>query len=282
MESHTLASVERPTLATMTALLEIEDHDRLRVLRLNRPERKNALTEQLAWSIIDAVLAAAHDDDAWVVAITGRGDAFCSGLDLAQEDDAPSASSLSEQDRLLDDLGWVGRLVHAMQLECDKPIIAGVNGVAVGAGLSLAMAADIRIAAPTARFHPGYARVGTSPDAGLTWTLPRAIGYERAMRFLLEQRMIDAQEALALGMVGEVSEDDFEERFIAYGRQLADVAPIAARQTKRMVDRFGRPPDLPAHLRDEVRAALRGLSTEDSAEAIRAMMSKERPTFRGC
>ncbi len=86
-----------------------------------------------------------------------------------------------------------------MWVECEKPIVAGVNGVAVGAGVSLAMNADIRIAAPSARFHPGYTRIAVSPDCGLTWTLPRAIGYERAMRFLLETRMVPASEALELG-----------------------------------------------------------------------------------
>ena len=131
-----------------------------------------------------------------------------------------------------------------MQIECEKPILAGVNGVAVGAGVSLAMNADIRIAAPSARFHPGYARVGLSPDLGLTWTLPRAIGYERAMRFLLEQRMVPASEALALGLVSEVVErdEDLEDRLLEYGTMLASVAPIAARQTKRLMVRADQPP----------------------------------------
>ena len=123
-------------------------------------------------------------------------------------------------------------------------MLAGVNGVAVGMGVSLAMCADIRIAAPSARFHPGYARVGASPDGGLTWTLPEALGRERAMRFFLEQRMISAVEALDLGMVGEVTGPDvaFEERFVEYGRMLAGVAPIAAQQTKRLVGEVARPP----------------------------------------
>jgi 2-(1,2-epoxy-1,2-dihydrophenyl)acetyl-CoA isomerase len=267
----------------MTPTLEIEDHDRLRVLRLNRPERKNALTAELAWTFIGAIREAAHDDGVWVIGVTGNGDAFCSGLDLSPESSGAPSSPMSEQDQRLDDLGWVGHMSLAMRLECDKPILAGVNGVAVGAGLSLAMDADIRLAAATARFHPGYARVGTSPDGGLTWTLPQAIGYERAMRFLLEQRMVDAQEAHDLGMVGEVTaaDDDFEARFLDYGRQLAAVAPIAARQTKRLVGRSGRPPDLAAHLGEEVRSAMRGLETEDSAEAIRAMTNRDTPTFRG-
>lgn len=267
----------------MAPILLTEGHGHLRVLRLNRPERKNALTEELGWALVEAVRAAAHDDDVRALAITGSGDAFCSGLDLGPSSGAPSAAPMSDQDALLDELGWLGHLILAMRVECDKPILAGVNGVAVGAGLSLAMAADLRLAAPTARFHPGYARVATSPDGGLTWTLPQAVGYERALRFLLEQRMVGAHEALALGLVGEVCADDqpFEERLVAYGTQLAEVAPVAARQTKQLLSRSGRPADLEAHLRDEVRLAIRGLRTEDSAAAVRALSTGERPTFQG-
>jgi 2-(1,2-epoxy-1,2-dihydrophenyl)acetyl-CoA isomerase len=280
MEGHVIIRLRS---SFMTTILEVETEDRLRLLYLNRPDRKNALTDELAWAMINAVREAAHDDDVWAVAISGRGDAFCSGLDLGQDDGGPPTSPLSGQDRVLDDFGWVGHMALAIRVDCDKPVLAGINGAAVGAGLSLAMAADIRLASPSARFHPGYARVGTSPDGGLTWTLPHAIGYERAMRFLLEQRMIAAPEALQLGMVGEVAESDesFAERFVEYGRQLASVAPIAARQTKRLVSRIGMPNDLAAHLRDEVRSATRGLSTEDSAEAVRAMTNRESPTFRG-
>ena len=101
------------------------------------------------------------------------------------------------------------------------------------------MAADFRIAAPSARLHPGYARVATSPDGGATMTIPQALGYERAMRFFLEPRMVSAIEARDIGLVGEVAESDaeFEERFLAYGRMLAEIAPIAAQQTKRLVGR---------------------------------------------
>jgi len=149
-------------------------------------------------------MAAAADDDVWVVGLTGEGDAFCSGLDLRPGDGGPSRNPLSPQDQIIDDLGWVGRFPLSMRLECDKPVVAGINGVAVGAGFSLAMSADIRIASSSARFLAGYARAGTSPDGGLSFTLPQAIGHERALRFLLEQRMISAEEALALGIVGEV------------------------------------------------------------------------------
>jgi enoyl-CoA hydratase/carnithine racemase len=256
----------------MTDSLEVENDGRLRVLRLNRPERKNALNGELFRAIGGALRDAAHDQDVWAVALTGNGDAFCSGLDLAAND--------SEED---DEADAADNVAMVMRVECEKPILAGINGVAVGIGVSLAMATDIRIAAPSARFHPGYARVATSPDGGATVTISQALGYEGAMRFFLEQRMVSATEARDIGLVGEVSESDaeFEDRFLAYGRMLAGIAPIAAQQTKRLVSRVTTPADLPAHLAEEIRLALHGLSSEDSREAVRAMMTKESPRFQG-
>jgi 2-(1,2-epoxy-1,2-dihydrophenyl)acetyl-CoA isomerase len=262
----------------VTDVLEVETVGRLRILRLNRPERKNALTGALIQALTGSLRAAAADDDVWAIAITGNGDAFCSGLDLDQSGGADTDDSTADDDRERD---GVHNLSVIMRVDCDKPIVAGVNGVAVGLGLSLAMNADVRIAAPSARFHPGYARVATSPDGGLTWTLTRAVGYERAFRFLLEQRMVPASEALALGLVSEIAEGDFEARLIEYGTMLSRVAPLAARQTKRLLVSVDQPPDLAAHLAEEIRLALQGLSSGDSAEAIRAMMAKEPPEFTG-
>ncbi len=264
----------------MANVLEITTDGHLRVLRLNRPERKNALTGELIGGIIGAVREAAADDDVWAVAITGNGDAFCSGLDLAgvggDDGDGDGDGEGDEED------GGDHFLV-AMRYECEKPVLAGVNGVAVGIGVSLAMCADFRVASPAARFHPGYVRLATSPDGGLTWTLPEAIGYEPAMRFFLESRMVGAPEALALGMVGEVTEsaDAFEARFLEYGQMLAAVAPKAAQHTKRMATRIRRPPELEAHLTEEIRLTLGAFSTEDSKEAMRAMAAREEPTFTG-
>jgi 2-(1,2-epoxy-1,2-dihydrophenyl)acetyl-CoA isomerase len=264
----------------MTDVLEIQTDGHLRVLRLNRPDRKNALNGELIEAIVAGVRDAAADDDVWAVALTGNGDAFCSGLDLGglgRDDDRGEREEPTDEERARD------HFALAMRVECEKPVLAGVNGVAVGIGVSLAMSADIRIAAPSARFHPGYVRVGTSPDGGLTWTLPEAVGYERALRFFLENRMVPADEARAIGMVGEVTETDeaFEERFLAYGQLLAGVAPIAARQTKRLVGRITRPPDLPPHLGAEFRLTLQAFTTEDSREAVRAMAAREQPRFTG-
>jgi 2-(1,2-epoxy-1,2-dihydrophenyl)acetyl-CoA isomerase len=264
-------------------ILARETHGAVRVLRLDRPERKNALSDALGWELLAAIEEAAHDDAVRVVAITGRGDAFCSGVDLRDDPAAGAARSpLSAQDDLVDDLGWVGRFPLAIRRDCDKPVVAGVNGVAVGAGMALAMCADLRIASRTARFHPGYVRAGTSPDGGLSWTLPQAIGPERALRFLLESRMIDAEEAARLGIVGEVVEAErLEQSLLDTCARLAESAPIAVRQTKRLVHRAAAGADLEAHLRDEMRYVYRGLRSEDGREAVAAVLEKRKPVFHG-
>ena len=103
----------------------------VRIVRLDRPERKNALTSSLGWSIVRAMHDAQADDEVRVIALTGNGDAFCSGLDLGGGDGAPAETGLSDQQQVLDEKGWVGRFLLALRFDTDKPVIAGVNGVAV-------------------------------------------------------------------------------------------------------------------------------------------------------
>ncbi len=263
-------------------VLLTETHGRVRLLRLNRAAKKNALNDALGWAIVEAVEDAARDEGVWVIGITGAGDAFCSGLDLRASASDERPTPLSRQDELLDDLGSVGRFPGLMRERCDKPDVAGVNGVAVGAGFSLAMAADIRIASEKARFLAGYARAGTSPDGGLTWTLSQAIGYEQALRVLLEGEMIGAEDALARGIVSQVvPEDAFPGRFLDYCDALSKVSPIAARQTKRMLGRAALATSLEAHAREELVYARRGLNTEDGAEARQAILERRKPEFKG-
>lgn len=252
-----------------TDVLEVHDEGRLRVLRMNRPDKKNALNGALIDALHRELRAAADDDDVWAIVLTGRGDAFCAGLDFT---DPPKGGG-----------GPRGHLTVLMRVECEKPIVAGVNGVAVGGGLSIALNADIRIAAPSARFHPGYTRIAVSPDLGLTLTLPRAIGYEKAMRFMLEGRAVSATEALTLGIVSEVvdADADLEPRLLEYGTLLAGAAPIAARQTKRLMGLADQPLDLAAHLDLENELVVAALGSADSTEAIRAMMTGESPAFTG-
>jgi 2-(1,2-epoxy-1,2-dihydrophenyl)acetyl-CoA isomerase len=269
--------------APVTEVLEVQTEGRLRVLRLNRPERKNALDRALIAALNRSVHEAADNDDVWAIVLTGAGDAFCSGLDFSDVGGSAGGPESGGDAPAAPGVGGRPHLSVLMRVECDKPIVAGVNGVAVGAGVSLAMNADIRIAAPSARFHPGYSRLGLSPDLGLTWTLLRAVGYERAMRFLLEQRMVPAHEAKDLGMVSEVvdRDEDLEPRLLEYGTMLANVAPFAARQTKRLLVQADQPDDLVAHLDAEIDLVMHALRSDDGAEAMRAMLAKERPEFRG-
>jgi len=263
----------------MSDALQIRNNGRVRTIILNRPEKKNALTNELGWGILAGVEEAAKDDSVWVIAITGSGDAFCSGLDLSGTGE--DASPLSEQGRYLDDIDWVGRFLLVLRQECDKPIVAGVNGVAVGAGLSLALAADIRIAAQSARFMAGYPRIGASPDGGMSWTLPQLVGYEQAMRFLLENRTVMAGEAQRLGMVGEVVPDDqFDKRFAEYCAFLAERPPITSRLTKRCLTK-ATAIDLETQVRFELANVARAFATRDSKEARQAFLEKREPTFEG-
>jgi 2-(1,2-epoxy-1,2-dihydrophenyl)acetyl-CoA isomerase len=143
------------------------------------------------------------------------------------------------------------------------------------------MAADMRIAARSCRLVAGYPRIGASPDGGLTWTLPQAIGYEQAMRFLLENRTVDADEALRLGFVGEVVDDErLEARLMEYCALLAERAPLANRLTKRGIAR-ATAIDLEDHLRHELANIRRAFASEDAAEARRAFFDKRAPIFKG-
>ena len=173
-----------------------ETQGNVRILRLNRPAKKNALSGELTAAIVTAIDNASADSAVRVIGITGVGDTFCAGADLSPGKSRDSAEDTVER---------AVQLVTGIRVRCEKPVIAGINGLAIGAGLSLAMCCDMRMASSAATFHPGYARIGTSPDCGLTWTLPQAVGHERAMRFLLEIEFIDAQRALAMGMVGDVT-----------------------------------------------------------------------------
>ena len=263
----------------MTDVVKIADSGHVRTITLNRPERKNALSDDLAWGVISAVEAAAKDDNVWVVALTGSGDSFCAGLDLSGGE---RSSPLSPQSAQLDDIHWVGRFLLSMRKVCDKPVVGGINGVAVGAGLGLAMATDVRIISRTARLMAGYTRIGGSPDAGLTVTLPQAMGYERAMRFMMENRTATGDEAVTLGMAGEaVDPEAFEARLAEYCQQLCEWSPITLRLLKRGMVRAVESNDLEQQLRYEVTNIRMAFASEDAKEARKAFFEKRKPVFVG-
>jgi 2-(1,2-epoxy-1,2-dihydrophenyl)acetyl-CoA isomerase len=263
----------------MTEVVKITDVGHVRTIALNRPERKNALSDELAWGVVTAVEEAVAVDDVWVIAITGAGDAFCAGLDLSG---SPRSSPLSRQSAQLDDIGWVGNFLLAIRKRCDKPVVGGINGVAVGAGLGLAMATDVRLISRSARLMAGYTRIGGSPDAGLTITLPQAMGYEQALRFMMENRTVLGDEAVALGMAGEAVDDDkFGARLAEYCQQLCAWSPITLRLLKRGMVKSLETSDLETQLRYELGNIRIAFSSEDAKEARQAFFEKRQPVFQG-
>lgn len=263
----------------MTNLVEVTNAGHVRTIRLNRPEKKNALSQQLAWGVIAAIDEAARDDNVWVVALTGSGDAFCAGLDLSGAEPYHPDSAMTAQ---LDDISWVGQFVLALRKRCDKPVVGGINGVAVGAGLGLAMATDVRLVASSARLMAGYTRIGGSPDAGLTITLPQVMGYERAMRFMMENRTVVGAEALDWGMAGEAVDDaNFHARLAEYCAQLCEWSPITLRLLKRGIVKSYESIDMEQQLRYEVSNIGRAFRSEDGQEARRAFLEKRKPVFQG-
>jgi 2-(1,2-epoxy-1,2-dihydrophenyl)acetyl-CoA isomerase len=263
----------------MPEVVKIADEGHVRTITLNRPEKKNALSDDLAWGVVEAVDAAARDDNVWVVAITGSGDSFCAGLDLSGSE---RYSPLSRQSAQLDDIHWVGNFLLAIRKRCDKPVVGGINGVAVGAGLGLAMATDVRLVSRGARLMAGYTRIGGSPDAGLTITLPQAMGYERALRFMMENRTASGEDAVAWGMAGEVVDDDkFAPRLAAYCQELCQWSPITLRLLKRGMTKSLETTDLETQLRYELSNIRVAFGSEDAKEARKAFFEKRKPVFVG-
>ena len=253
----------------------------IRVITLNRPERLNAVNLQLATELPQALEDASRDDSARVVLLTGAGRAFCAGLEL----DAANVTAMTERqsgsrhDRL-DDLHWVGRWVLAV-VNCDKPVIAAVNGPAVGAGCGLALAADIRLMSDSALISTGYLRIGLSPDAGVSYFLPRLVGLARANEIVMTSRDILADEAERIGLVSRViPAAGFAEETVAFAAGLAAGPPVALALTKRLIrDSLDTP--LVPHLRQELNSIKQCLNTSDARNAFAAFREKQRPVFEG-
>src|ERR1700761_725402 len=270
----------RGRIGEMSKLVEVTDEGHVRTIRLNRPEKKNALSLELAWGVIGAIDDAAKVDDVWVVALTGTGDAFCAGLDLTGGGEPVSPHS--RQTAQLDDIGWVGNFLLAIRKRCDKPVVGGINGVAGGAGLGLAMATDVRLIAKSARLMAGYTRIGGSPDAGLTITLPQAMGYEKAMRFMMENRTVVGEDAVAWGMAGEGGDDDqLAARLAEYCQQLCDWSPITLRLLKRGMVKSLESTDMEQQLRYELGNIRIAFASDDAKEARKAFFEKRKPVFTG-
>jgi enoyl-CoA hydratase/carnithine racemase len=251
--------------------------DRIATLTLNRPERLNALGDTLREDLHDAVMKSAVDPNVGVLVITGAGRGFCSGGDvksMSERDQTGQATATSERLAPIRD-----RIILAMR-DCPKPVIAAVNGPAAGAGMNLALACDMRIASTAAKFSQAFAKRGLAPDWGGTWFLPRVVGTAKACELIFTGDVIDAAEALRLGIVNAVVEPG---ELMAEARKLAaKIAagpPVAIQLAKRAI--HNQDADLRAALEFETFAQGICRETEDAKEGVRAFVEKRAPVFRG-
>ena len=241
-------------------------------LTLNRPERKNAMNAAMFNELLTVFREVDVSSTDRVLVITGAGDAFCSGADLSDRGSDPRHS--------LSRLHWVADIALALH-RIPKPVIAKVNGVAVGAGMNLALACDLIVASDTARFSEIFARRGLSIDFGGSWLLPRLIGMHRAKELALFADIISAKEAAELGLVNRVLPPGELDAFVNdWANRLAAGPPIALALTKRLLtNSFNVTMD--EALEAEGMAQSVNTATEDTAEAIRAFLEKRDPKFKG-
>jgi 2-(1,2-epoxy-1,2-dihydrophenyl)acetyl-CoA isomerase len=254
--------------------LRYEVADAIATITLDRPQALNALTIPMKTELLGALTAVARDRGVRAVVLTGAGRAFCAGQDLKERlepDAVPLAVELRER---------YNPIITAMR-RLDQPIVGAINGVAAGAGASLAFACDIRVAAEGASFVLAFGRIGLVPDSGATWFLPRLVGPAKAAELALLGETLSAVDAERFGLVARVvAADALAAEARAVAARLAGLAPVALAQTKRALHRSWSV-DLETALEEEAyRQGLAG-GTADHAEGLSAFVEKRPPRFTG-
>jgi enoyl-CoA hydratase/carnithine racemase len=272
--------------------IAVQVHERILTLTLNRPEKLNAFTAKMMHEMIDVFTKVNADDDVGAVIVTGAGRAFCAGADLSggantfdattnparKERDAGPVESVNWSDERVRDGG--GRVTLAI-FECLKPVIAAVNGAAVGIGATVLLAMDIRIAARDARFGFVFARRGIVPEAASSWFLPRLVGISQALEWCYSGRVFGAEEALRGGLVSEVVEpEEVLSRARALAREIIDnTAPVSIALIRQMMWRgLGLDHPMEAHKVDSRGIYARGASA-DVREGVSSFLEKRPAKF---
>lgn len=262
----------------------IEGH--VGILAFNRPERRNALSEGVYAGFERALPMLAEDRDIRVLMITGNGGAFCAGGDVKRMNEANSAAprpeaSAASIEAKVSDLRRRQRLVSLAIQNFPAPVVAALPGAAAGAGFSIALAADIRVAAERAVMVTAFSGVGGSGDFGGSWFLTQLVGSAKAKELYFRSPRLSARDAEGLGLINEVFPDeDFDQVALDYCHELAGRAPIALRYMKENINRATQV-DLATALDAEAPAMVRTMSTEDHREAAAAFVEKRQATFNG-
>ncbi|GAA2243353.1 enoyl-CoA hydratase [Streptomyces ruber] len=259
-----------------------EVNDGLATITLNRPEAMNALNVETKVALREAVRSAAADDAVRAVLLTAAGDrAFCVGQDLKEHIGLLAADREDGSGRTMSTVREHYNPIVRALAGMPKPVVAGVNGVAAGAGFGFALAADFRVVAETASFNTSFAGVALSADSGISWALPRVVGPSRAADLLLFPRTIGAQDAYELGIANRVvPAADLAEEAVKVARTLAEGPTVAYAALKESLA-YGLSHSLDETLDKEEELQVRAGSSEDHAIAVRAFVAKERPKYLG-
>ncbi|WP_454618192.1 enoyl-CoA hydratase-related protein [Bradyrhizobium cenepequi] len=265
---------------TGTSELLCQIDGRVAILTLNRPEARNALSDNLTPALRRMIKSLGDDPRIGALLITGAGNAFCAGGDVKG-----MGSGIARPERTLEErvaiLRERQRTLTGALVAVRKPTVAALPGPAAGAGLAIALACDIRIAAESAIMATGYARIGLSGDYGVAWLLTRLAGTARARELMFLSERLDARRCEALGLVNRVVPDDqFRSAALELAKQLADGPPIALGYIKDNLD-HALTSDLLTSMDLEAEHMVRAARTTDHNEAVRAFVEKRKPLFHG-
>jgi len=263
--------------ASSSPVLQETKHGAIVTLTMNRPDRLNALNNELSTALNEALIRIANDPAVHVVVLTGAGRAFCAGGDLGAIGKGRERGDATELGPLLRSGMQAVLNIRTMP----QPVIAAVNGPAAGAGMNLALAADIRLAVDGSAFGQNFAKVGLFPDYGGTYFLPQLVGPSVAAEMFYTGEMIDAATAHRLGIVNHLyPADQFESAVAALARKIAEGPQVAIRAVKKSI--FNKEKELLMEaLEQEVQAQLKCFHSHDCLEGIRAFMEKRSPKFQG-
>jgi len=251
--------------------------DGIGTITLNRPDSLNALGGGMREEILAALQIATEDREVRAIVITGAGKAFCAGGDVKE---FVSGTSQAGMDLPLDQRPARDKIVLLIQAT-GKPVIASVNGVAAGGGCNLALACDMRIASDRARFGEVFVKRGVHPDWGGTWLLPRLVGYAKAAELIFSGEVIDAQEALRIGLVNKVvPHEELPQATKEFALKFVKNAPIPIALAKKGLQHYMQM-DLAQALDHERLAQEICRKTEDRAEGMKSFVEKREPVFKG-
>jgi 2-(1,2-epoxy-1,2-dihydrophenyl)acetyl-CoA isomerase len=260
--------------------LLIEQQDKTAVLTLNRPDSLNALSLDLVDLLIETCQELRNDDKVWAVVITGNGRGFCSGANVGMLQGGEG--ELPPMHERLDVYGWVGRLSAAIYKTIGKPVIGAINGVAAGAGMSVALACDMRVGSEKTRFKVVFPERSLSPDTGLSYFLPRIVGYGRACDLVMTSRFVEAEEAYRIGLLDRlVSSENLMDEALKLANQITLWAPLAIQTSKRVLQE-----SMENVFDTQLRVETMGLklsrqSPHDQKEQGDAFREKRKPRFTG-